>query len=585
MRVIHDFHGGIHPPERKTLSRPGELRELPVPPVLVLPLGQSAGTPADPVVAVGESVLRGQCIARAQGDISANLHAPTSGVISAIETRPVPHPSGLHDLCIVLTTDGEDRWTDLTPTPDWRALDPSILIEAIRAAGVVGLGGAGFPTAAKLIAGQRQEIHTLLINGSECEPYITADDTLMQQRPEAILEGADMLAHAVDAQTILVGIEDNKPDAIAAMQQAAVAYSGPRDVEIASFPTKYPSGGEKQLIEILTGEQVPSGGYPADIGIVCQNPGTAVAARDAILEGKPLTERIVTLTGEALSAPRNVLARLGTPVEWLLGQVGYQEGSEFRLIHGGPMMGFALSTSAVPVIKSTNCLLAPTEVELPAPPPAQACIRCGLCAEACPASLLPQQLYWFARARDNEQLEQHGLFDCIECGACAYVCPSHIPLVQYYRAGKDSLREAAREKARAEVAKERFEARQARVEREAAEREAKRAARRAAAQAKADQSGEDPVQAAIARAQARKRASVDETDPVKAAIARSAARRAQVAAEDSDPIKAAVARAAAKRAGLAEVPTDESATDAGDPDAKELDRDEPSAGSKGGPAS
>ncbi|MEE4204508.1 MAG: electron transport complex subunit RsxC [Halieaceae bacterium] len=555
MRVIHEFHGGIHPPERKALSRPGALQEAAAPPLLVVPLTQSSGEPATPIVTVGDRVRRGQLLATAQGDLSANIHAPTSGIITAIESRPVPHPSGLEDRCIVLEADGADEWTELTPMPDWRGVEPGTLIDAIKAAGIVGLGGAGFPTATKLIAGSRREIHTLLINGTECEPYITADDTLMQRRPEAILEGAEILAHAVSATTLLIGIEDNKPEAIAAMQQAAERYSGPCEVEVVSFPTLYPSGGEKQLIEILTGEQVPRGGYPADLGIVCQNPGTAVAVRDAVLEGKPLTERIVTLTGEALREPQNVLARLGTPIEWLLERAGYtaadEQGNDARLIHGGPMMGFALSTPAVPVIKTTNCVLAPTAEELPPAPPAQPCIRCGHCAEACPASLLPQQLYWYARSKDNEQLEQHGLFDCIECGACAYVCPSHIPLVQYYRAAKDSLREAAAEKQRAEQAKARFEARQARVERETAEREAKRAARRAAAQAKADSAGEDPVQAAIARAKARKTAGADSADPVQAAIARSAAKRAQAArADENDPIKAAVARAAAKRAGL-----------------------------------
>jgi electron transport complex protein RnfC len=555
MRVIHEFHGGIHPPERKALSKPGELREMPAPPLLVVPLTQSSGEPATPIVTVGDRVRRGQLLATAQGDLSANVHAPTSGIITAIESRPVPHPSGLEDRCIVLEADDADEWAELTPMPDWRGVEPGTLIDAIKAAGIVGLGGAGFPTATKLIAGSRREIHTLLINGTECEPYITADDTLMQRRPEAILEGAEILAHAVSATTLLIGIEDNKPEAIAAMQQAAERYSGPCEVEVVSFPTLYPSGGEKQLIEILTGEQVPRGGYPADLGIVCQNPGTAVAVRDAVLEGKPLTERIVTLTGEALRDPQNVLARLGTPIGWLLEHAGYtaadEQGNDARLIHGGPMMGFALSTPAVPVIKTTNCVLAPTAEELPPAPPAQPCIRCGHCAEACPASLLPQQLYWYARFKDNEQLEQHGLFDCIECGACAYVCPSHIPLVQYYRAAKDSLREAAAEKQRAELAKARFEARQARVEREAAEREAKRAARRAAAQAKAESAGEDPVQAAIARAKARKTAGADSADPVQAAIARSAAKRAQAArADENDPIKAAVARAAAKRAGL-----------------------------------
>ena len=279
-----------------------------------------------------------------------------------------------------------------------------------------------------------------------------------------------------------------------------------------TFPTKYPSGGEKQLIEILTGKQVPTGGLPADLGIVCQNPGTAVAVKNAICTGQPLTDRIVTVTGRALVRPGNYRTRLGTPIDHLLGVAGFEPKNNRRLIHGGPMMGFALESADVPVIKTTNCILVPTEQELPTPPPAQACIRCGLCAEACPASLLPQQLYWYARARDQEQLERHHLADCIECGACSWVCPSHIPLVQYYRAAKGMMADSRAEKIRSDRSRGRFEARQERLEQETAAREAQRAARRAAAQQKAAQGGaDDPVAAAIARAKAKKEAAAEES--------------------------------------------------------------------------
>jgi electron transport complex protein RnfC len=354
----------------------------------------------------------------------------------------------------------------------------------------------------KLNPGPARQIQTLLINGTECEPYITADDTLMQCQADELVEGAQILAHIVSSEAILIGIEDNKPDAIASVK-AAIARSG-ADIELATFPTKYPSGGEKQIIEILTGEQVPSGGIPADIGLLCVSPGTAVATKRAIIDGAPLTHRIVTLTGEALTSPQNVTACLGTPITALLTHADINAAHHQRIIHGGPMMGFAVSDLSAPITKITNCLLAPTPEELPLPEPAQPCIRCGHCAEACPASLLPQQLYWYARAKDQEQLAEHRLFDCIECGACAYVCPSQIPLVQYYRAAKGQIRDSEQEKQRSDNSRERFEARQIRLETEAAEREAKRAARKAAAQNKAAEDGVDPIQAAIERAKARK---------------------------------------------------------------------------------
>ena len=502
MRTIHDIHGGIHPPERKALSRPGDLQRAPIPPVLVLPVRQHLGVPALPVVAVGDTVMGGQLLAEAQGVMSVPVHAPTSGTVAAMESRPIAHASGLTDQCIVIQTDGEDHWLAFEGITNWRESDPARLVERIREAGIAGLGGAGFPTAVKLSPGPARSIETLLINGTECEPYITADDTLMQCRADELVEGAHILAHILSADSILIGIEDNKPDAIARVQ-AAISRAG-ATIELATFPTKYPSGGEKQIIEILTGQQVPSGGIPADIGIVCVNPGTAVATQQAIIDGKPLTHRIVTLTGEALAAPQNMSACLGTPITQLLEHAALSAEAQQRIIHGGPMMGFAVSDLNAPITKITNCLLAPTATELPLPEPAQPCIRCGHCAEACPASLLPQQLYWYARAKDQEQLAEHRLFDCIECGACAYVCPSQIPLVQYYRAAKGQIRDSEQEKRRSDNSRERFEARQARLEAETAAREAKRAARKAAAQSQAAENGSDPIQEAIERAKARK---------------------------------------------------------------------------------
>ena len=502
MIEIHDIHGGIHPPERKSLSRPGELRDAPLPARLVLPLRQHLGVPAKAIVEVGDDVLGGQVLAQAQGVMSVPVHAPTSGKISAIESRPIAHASGLEDTCIVLETDGADESIRCEGIPEWQTVAPSLLVERIREAGIAGMGGAGFPTAVKLNPGAAKPIDTLMINGTECEPYITADDTLMQCQADALVEGAQILAYVVGAERVVIGIEDNKPTAISRV--TAAVHNARANIEVASFPTKYPSGGEKQFIEILTGQQVPSGGIPADIGLVCVNPGTAVAAKEAIVDGKPLTHRIVTLTGEALGKPGNVTACIGTPIAHLLGDASLSAEERQRIIHGGPMMGFAVSDLDAPITKITNCLLAPTARELPPPAPAKPCIRCGHCAEACPASLLPQQLYWYARAKDHEQLSEHRLLDCIECGACAYVCPSQIPLVQYYRAAKGQMRDSEQEKRRSDNSRERFEARQTRLEAEALAKEAKRAARKAAAQEKAAQDGVDPIQAAIERAQARK---------------------------------------------------------------------------------
>ncbi len=508
MRKIFDFHGGIHPPENKHQSLGGPIRDAGIPPELVLPLSQHIGAPAKPVVAVGERVRKGQLIAAASGAVSVPLHAPTSGTIAALEDRLIAHPSGLCAPCIVITTDGRDEWIELEPTPDYRALAPQELLARIRNGGIAGMGGAGFPAAVKLSTRPGSSVATLIINGTECEPYITADDILMREQPNRIVEGVKILIHLLQPGEVLIGVEDNKPEAIAALTAAAAGSA----IEVVSFPTKYPSGGEKQLIEILTGKQVPSGGLPLDVGVICQNVGSVAAIHDAVVLGRPLLSRITTVTGEAVREPGNFHVLLGTPMNYLLARAGYQPDRNRRLIMGGPMMGFTVPDARVPIVKTTNCLLAPSDAELPAPPPAQACIRCGLCAQACPASLLPQQLFWFAQAREFDKLERHNLFDCIECGACSWACPSAIPLVQYYRASKAEILELRREHARAEQSRARFEARQQRIEREEAAREARRAARkqvaqqRAQAEAGAGAGDEDPIQAAIDRARARKAA-------------------------------------------------------------------------------
>ncbi len=530
MRKVWDIHGGIHPAENKQQSLQEPIHAAGIPPQLILPLAQHIGAPASPIVNIGDRVLKGQMIAEAKGFVSAPVHAPSSGTVMAIESRLIPHPSGMSAPCIVIDTDGQDEWIDHAGVEDFRSLSKLDLIDRVRQAGIAGMGGAGFPSAVKLSTRDDKPIETLILNGTECEPYITADDILMRERAAEIIAGAEILRHLIKpSKETLIGVEDNKPEGIAALRKAAEGTG----IEIVPFPTKYPSGGEKQLIQILTGKEVPAGGLPADIGIVCQNIGTATAIYRAICFGEPLISRITTVTGEACSQARNYEVLLGTPVQFLLDQSGFKKDDCIRLVMGGPMMGYTLQDTAVPIVKTSNCVLAPSVAELPPPPPAQACIRCGMCAEACPVSLLPQQMYWFARAQEHEKLEDHKLFDCIECGACSYVCPSNIPLVQYYRASKAEIRQAQQDKIKSERSKERFEARTARLEREEAEKEAKRAARLQAAKDKAAAAANNPDSG--------------KADLIQAAIDRSKAKKA-----DADPAHDAIARAQAKREGTAE---------------------------------
>ncbi|ARN75044.1 electron transport complex subunit RsxC [Oceanicoccus sagamiensis] len=528
MRKVWDIHGGVHPPENKTQSNQLAITSAGIPDQLVFPLSQHIGAPAAPIVEIGQKVLKGEMIAEAKGFVSVPVHASTSGEVIAIEQRNIPHPSGMAAPCIIIQADGKDEWIDHSGLEDYTAVDKKELLNRIREAGIAGMGGAGFPSAVKLGTRDDQVIETLIINGTECEPYITADDMLMRERAEEIIAGAKILKYLIKpTKEAIIGVEDNKPEGIAALEKAAEG-SG---IEVVSFPTKYPSGGEKQLIQILTGKEVPSGGLPAQVGIVCQNLGTTVAIYRAIQLGEPLISRITTVTGEACEQNRNYEVLLGSPISHLLELAGYQQKKASRLIMGGPMMGFTLNSETVPVVKTTNCILAPSKKEIPPPTPAQACIRCGMCAEACPVSLLPQQMYWFARGKEYEKLEAHNLMDCIECGACSFACPSNIPLVQYYRASKADIRQQKEDAIKAEQSKARFEARQERIERQEAEKEAKRKARKAAAEARAagnaDAGKVDAVQAAVERAKAKKAA----VDPAQAAIEKAKAKRAGGAEE------------------------------------------------------
>ncbi len=553
--TLWDFHGGIHPPENKDQSSLTPVVDAGLPPQLIIPVRQHAGPAGDLLVRVGDKVKKGQPLTRHDKGRFVPVHASTSGTITAIGHHTVAHPSGLDDLCITLTPDGEDAWGERQGRSDYWNLERGELLERIQQAGIAGLGGAVFPTHSKL-DGRGQLTEILIVNGLECEPYITTDDRLMQEYADEIMDGIRVLKHLLKPKLTLIGVEDNKPAAIGELTRHATD----EDVLVKTVPTKYPSGGAKQTIELLTGRQVPKGGRAVDMGIMVLNVATVFAIKRAIIDGEPLISRIVTLTGDAFKKPGNAWVLLGTPVRWLLKRFELQPEADQRVIMGGPMMGFTLPHAMVPVVKATNCLLSPTRAELPPPGPEQACIRCSACADACPANLLPQELYWYSRAKEYDKAEGLNLFDCIECGACAWVCPSEIPLVQYYKIAKDDIREARAEAEKAERAKQRFEAKQARFEREKAAREARHA--EAAAQrrqAMTAAGGEDPVAAALARIKAKQDAA-----PVGASEL-APDNRAMIAAREARK-QEAIARRAAKAAASepGSVQTDAPAADGQD---------------------
>lgn len=577
-RQIWPFPGGLHLPEHKAESTGTPIRVAPIPPLLIHPLQQHIGAPAKALVVVGEKVLRGQPIAEADGYVSAPVHAGSSGTVIAIEERPVPHPSGLSALCIVIETDGQDTplaQPEWPPQADYTALEPQELRQRVRRAGIAGLGGAAFPSFIKLNPGR--PVSTLILNGAECEPYISCDQMLMAERADEIVAGAGVILHAIKAPKCLIGVEDNKPESIQALRAAAA--SDPR-IEVVVVPTKYPQGGEKQLIMALTGKEVPSLGLPLDIGIVCHNVGTAAAVWRAVTQSQPLISRVVTVTGGGIAQPQNFEVRLGTPARFLIELAGGDQDTA-RLIMGGPMMGFALRSPEVPVIKATNCLLLARADEVKPPAAPMPCIRCGACVEVCPAQLLPQQLYWHSRAREFDKAQEYALFDCIECGCCAQVCPSQIPLVQYYRFAKTEIWAEEREKRKADAARERHEARKLRLEREEAEREAARQRKKAAlAAAKQQRSAIDPVAEAVAAGKQRKAqlGNAAGDDPVAAAMAAAKARKAARASESAesataapvatandDPVAKAMAAAQARRDAKAAAKPNENANSQPDP--------------------
>lgn len=500
--------GGLKLNGFKSMSMEQATQPAPLAKTLVLPLKQHIGNPAEAIVKVGDTVLKGQMIAKAKDYVSSPIHAPTSGKIIAIEKHLTPHPSGFETDCIVLETDGKEQWVECVPHTNYRQLEIGEVQNIIRDAGIVGLGGAGFPSFIKLNAGPSHAIKTLILNGAECEPYITCDAMLMQEQSRKIIDGVNIMRHVLLAEKCIIAIEDNKLAAYTALvnslHESEAVY-----IDVVKIPTLYPAGGEKQLIKTLTGKEVPSNRLPINIGVVCHNVATAASIADAVLEGKPLISRYVTITGNGVDKPKNLNVLFGTPFSELIDYCGRNSKAE-QFIMGGPMMGFEVANENVPVIKTSNCILVQAknkkeEFVMP-------CIRCGKCAEVCPAQLLPQQLYWYTKAKNFDKSQDYNLFDCIECGCCSYVCPSHIPLVQYYRFAKTEIYALEQEKKKSDIARQRHEFRQYRMERKKAENEERKRQKRELLKKvngetdNADDAKKSAIDAAMARVKAKRNA-------------------------------------------------------------------------------
>jgi electron transport complex protein RnfC len=538
LQQLFSFKGGVKPQTRKAPSVQSPIGQVPMPVRLYVPLHQSLGGAPNPLVQAGEQVLKGQVIGAADGWMSAAVHAPTSGTVLAVEQHVAAHPSGLPTLSVVIEPDGREQWIARTPL-DHRSLAPERVRELLRDAGVVGLGGAVFPSHAKLTAARTVPVEHLVINGAECEPFMTCDDLLMRERAEEIVRGAAIFRDLLAARRVLIGIEDNKPEAVAAMQ-LAVRRLG-EDHEVVAVPTRYPAGGAKQLIRVLTGKEVPASKRSTELGVQCFNVATAYTAYRALAHGEPVISRIVTLTGN-VEQPRNWEVLLGTPMRDVVA-LGKPKADTSRYLMGGPMMGFEIGDLAAPVVKATNCIIAGSPNLFPPNPPEMPCIRCGACADVCPHELQPFELYWFARARNFGKTQEYHIFDCIECGCCSYVCPSHIPLVQYFRFAKSEIWSREKEKQAADAAKARFELRNARAEREQAEkaeRLAKAAAARTSEKKVAPAQAETVTSAALPAAEAVPATDAEAVRKAKiaAAMERARAQRAAVLPRNTEQLTA-----------------------------------------------
>ena len=477
-RIVKDrFATGIALAEHKAATAERPIENLPLPERVFVSMRQHIGIPAEPLVRIGQAVHKGQFIGASPGGVSAPVHAPTSGRIVAVGPHVAAHASGLSVPTVTIEADGRDEWGPLPPPLDPDATPAANLVRRIGDCGVVGMGGAAFPSAAKLELRHRHQLHTLVINGAECEPYLTADDRLMREHAAEIVDGARILQRIVNVPRVRIAIEANKPGALAAMRDAAAAW---KDIEIVATPARYPGGAEKQLVYWLTGREAPSQGLPADVGTLVHNVATAFAVREAVRFGRPLITRVVTVSGGAVRSPANLRVPVGAPVGALLGHCGGLRAEPARIVVGGPMMGEHVSDLQAPIVKGANGVLALTRSEISVKPE-MPCIRCGDCLGACPVGLEPQALANLIRKERLEAAVEIGLYDCISCGACAWVCPSHLPLVQYFQYAKGRLAEIGGVRAhQAELQRltKQREERLERLEREKEEARARRAAAR-----------------------------------------------------------------------------------------------------------
>ncbi len=429
------FKGGIHPPDKKTLAANSFIVESKPPKIVVISLSQHIGAPCTPIVSIGQEVKKGEVIGEPAGFVSSPVHASVSGKVVAI--GEFPNAMGKMINSVVIENNGKEEWTSLKDNPDYMGLAPEALKEKVKSSGIVGMGGAAFPTVVKLSPPKEKTIDAVLINGAECEPYLTADYRLMVEKPKEIIEGLKILMKVLGVQKGYIGIENNKPAAVAKMKEAA---AGEKGIEVMSLEVKYPQGAEKMLIKAIIGREVPPRALPMDVGVVVQNVGTALAIYEAARFGKPLIERVVTVTGEGITEPKNLMVRIGAMISGLIEECGGFKDRAGKVISGGPMMGFALSSLDVAVTKGTSGILVIPEAEVAHTDDFGPCIRCSRCIDACPMGLMPSMLSVLSEKGFYEDAKEYNLFDCFECGSCAYVCPSKRPIVQLVRLAKSMVK-------------------------------------------------------------------------------------------------------------------------------------------------